>query len=94
MEGEKKEKGNGGSITFNVDLKKLINDYENSYKSYSQKIYGFLETSQLMIDQLLEPSKNSIAEMPKPPLITLPNIGVQSTSNQAVSYTFSPTLKT
>jgi hypothetical protein len=70
VEGEKKDKGNGGNIAFNVDLNKLIRDYEKSYNSYSQKISGFLENSQLMIDQLLESNINPTIELPKPTVVT------------------------
>jgi hypothetical protein len=83
-----------GNISFDINLKKVIDEYEKSYKSFSQKINFFLESSQLITNDLLLPDKILLKELPKPPVINQQPIGLQPPNTSVTSWAFSPTYKT
>ena len=92
--GEKKTEGVMGNISFDINLKKVIDEYEKSYKSFSQKINFFLESSQLITNDLLLPDKSLLNELPKPPVINQQHIEIHFPNTSVTSWAFSPTYKT
>ncbi len=94
VSGEKKTEGVMGNISFDINLKKVIDEYEKSYKSFSQKINFFLESSQLITNDLLLSDKSLLNELPKPPVINQQHIEIHSPNTSVTSWAFSPTYKT
>ncbi len=48
------------NLKFSINLKKIVEDYSENYKSFSQKINKFLEDSQVSLDKLLNNTDSSV----------------------------------